>query len=158
MPSPPNTSKVSGFTFLREAAMAKSATIWIDPQTRKIAVRTAGFDSFFNGTIKALLQPPATRGFDFARKIWLVDQMHMEKLQSIFEQCGYTVQDGTLAQEAAPSNGHSPYHDLLADLPVEVLRKVYRVLALEYHPDRGGDHVRMTAINEAWKRIQELKK
>lgn len=136
----------------------KSATIWIDPQTRKIAIRTSEFDAFFNGTLKGLLKPPTSRGFDFARKIWLVDQCHMEKLQSIFEQCGYTVNDGTLASESSASNGRSPFHELLVDLPLEVLRKVYRVLALEYHPDRGGDHARMAAINEAWSKIQELRK
>ena len=141
----------------------KSATVWIDPQTRRIAIKTSGYDSFFNNTLKGLLQPPATRGFDFTRKIWLVDQCHMEKLQKIFADCQYEVVDGTLPQEVAPTNGHSPYHSLLCDLSLEVLRKVYRVIALECHPDRNPlrrdeCHELMTKVNEAWAKVQELKK
>ena len=33
---------------------------------------------------------------------------------------------------------------------VEVVRAAYRALARKYHPDHGGDAVRMTQINDAW--------
>jgi hypothetical protein len=139
----------------------KSATVWIDPQTRRIAIKTSEFDAFFNNTLKGLLKPPASRGFDFARKIWLVDQSHMDALQKIFAQLSYNVVDGTLPQEVAPAGG-SPFHDLLCDLKLEVLRKVYRVIALECHPDRNPErrdecHSLMTKVNEAWARIQGAK-
>jgi curved DNA-binding protein CbpA len=32
----------------------------------------------------------------------------------------------------------------------EVVRAAYRTLARKYHPDHGGDAVRMTQINDAW--------
>jgi curved DNA-binding protein CbpA len=32
----------------------------------------------------------------------------------------------------------------------EVIRAAYRTLARKYHPDHGGDSVRMTQINDAW--------
>jgi curved DNA-binding protein CbpA len=32
----------------------------------------------------------------------------------------------------------------------DVIRAAYRVLARKYHPDHGGDRVRMIAINDAW--------
>jgi curved DNA-binding protein CbpA len=46
--------------------------------------------------------------------------------------------------------------DLYATLQVhplaedEVIRAAYRTLARKYHPDHGGDSVRMTQINDAW--------
>ncbi len=33
---------------------------------------------------------------------------------------------------------------------IDVIKKAYRDRALRYHPDRGGTHERMVAINEAW--------
>ncbi|HEX7492430.1 MAG TPA: DnaJ domain-containing protein [Candidatus Limnocylindrales bacterium] len=32
----------------------------------------------------------------------------------------------------------------------EVIRAAYRTLARKYHPDHGGDAVRMTQLNDAW--------
>lgn len=32
----------------------------------------------------------------------------------------------------------------------EVIRAAYRALARKYHPDHGGDRLRMVAINDAW--------
>lgn len=32
----------------------------------------------------------------------------------------------------------------------EVIRAAYRILARKYHPDHGGDAVRMIALNDAW--------
>jgi hypothetical protein len=42
-----------------------------------------------------------------------------------------------------------------ADLAAKV-RQVYRQLALEMHPDRGGSHEAMKAINLFHERLQEL--
>ena len=32
----------------------------------------------------------------------------------------------------------------------EVIRAAYRILARKYHPDHGGDALRMIALNDAW--------
>lgn len=39
------------------------------------------------------------------------------------------------------------------DAPLDVVKAVYRVLAKKNHPDAGGDHGRMRAINAAYERI-----
>ena len=48
----------------------------------------------------------------------------------------------------------SPYDALLEDLPLKVLRKVYRLVASETHPDHGGDAEVMAKVNAAWRKIQ----
>jgi hypothetical protein len=43
----------------------------------------------------------------------------------------------------------------LIDWPF-VIRQWYRGLVLDYHPDRGGSHLAMQAINEAHLRLSKL--
>ena len=45
------------------------------------------------------------------------------------------------------------YYEVLQVSPLaeaEVIRAAYRTLARKYHPDHGGDPVRMIALNDAW--------
>jgi len=48
--------------------------------------------------------------------------------------------------------GHAPPDDWLS----EVLRRWYRELSLKYHPDRGGSHEAMVAVNDAHERLQRM--
>jgi hypothetical protein len=141
----------------------KVATVWIDPETRLIAVKfpfdkqivelvnpkdSAGhkIDGFF---------PAALRRFDYSRKLWLFDQSLMDKVEEFLTIHKFQVTDGTLAEERQGSNDGSAYTELLAPLPDELLKRVYRLLATECHPDKGGSHEVMTKINQAWARIKQ---
>lgn len=55
----------------------------------------------------------------------------------------------------ASQSTNSAYHDMLASLPPEVLKKVYRFIAGEIHPDRGGSERIMQEVNAAWDRIKK---
>lgn len=134
----------------------RTATVWIDPETRMIAVRTP-YDTAFTASVKTMILP-SLRRWDPTRKIWLVDQSMMDKLQELLGRLGYEVHDGTMAAETAtPSNGASPFHEMICDAPLDTLRKVYRVLAIDCHPDKGGNKDTMAKINVAWDKIQRLK-
>ncbi len=52
---------------------------------------------------------------------------------------------------ALPPEAADPTPDWAA-----VLRRWYRGLVLDYHPDRGGSHEAMRAINEAHDRLRKL--
>ena len=56
-------------------------------------------------------------------------------------------------QSAARSD--DPYRVLFLrpDAPPEVIKAVYRVLAVRYHPDKGGDLGAMTRLNVAYQKI-----
>lgn len=49
-----------------------------------------------------------------------------------------------------------PYRALLESLPKDVLKKVYRLIAAEVHPDKGGTTEQMQKVNAAWDRIKKL--
>ena len=40
-----------------------------------------------------------------------------------------------------------------ADISIETIKKRYRVLALQHHPDKGGDTAKMAAINVAYRQV-----
>ena len=47
----------------------------------------------------------------------------------------------------------SDFYEVLQGSPraePEVIRAAYRILARKYHPDHGGDPLRMIALNDAW--------
>lgn len=56
----------------------------------------------------------------------------------------------------AAGRHESAYHDLVAGLPQDVLKKVYRLIATECHPDRGGSTEVMQRVNAAWDKIRDL--
>lgn len=132
----------------------KVATVWIDPESRKIALRTPYDPEFIDALKKAI--PWQCREWKKEKKVWLVDIASKGALEELLLDAGYMINDGTLPTEEAPAhNGASPYHDLIAKLPFAVLKKVYRVIALECHPDRGGDTKLMVQVNAAWERIND---
>lgn len=131
----------------------KTATVWIDPDTRMIALRTP-YDHFLVASIKTVI-PGASRRWDGARKIWLIDQGFMAELEKLLATLDYRVEDGTLPHETTAASGSdSPYHALLEGLPSNVLKQIYRVIALACHPDQGGDPELMKKVNLAWGRIE----
>ena len=132
----------------------KTATVWIDPDTRMIALRTP-YDSFLVASLKVAI-PGRSRRWDGLRQVWLIDQGFMAELEKLLATLNYKVEDGTLPHEVTTADdGDSPYHALLEGLSPEVLKSVYRVIALACHPDRGGDPEVMKRVNRAWARIEK---
>lgn len=43
----------------------------------------------------------------------------------------------------------------LPEVRVDKVTKVYRELALKYHPDKGGHHLAMVAINEFYQKLRD---
>ncbi len=53
------------------------------------------------------------------------------------------------------------YYDILGvskNAPVEEIKRAYRKLALEHHPDRGGDQEKFKEINEAYQVLSDPQK
>jgi hypothetical protein len=59
---------------------------------------------------------------------------------------------GCALPEAGPHGNGGPTPPNWAGL----IRQWYRGLALDFHPDRGGSHEAMRAINEAYDRLRKL--
>jgi hypothetical protein len=133
---------------------SKRATLWIDPESRRIAVRTP-YDSVFIEAFKKAI-PWQCRSWNAIKKVWLVDIASKGSLEELLTKSGYELSDGTMQHEEVQvaSNG-SPYHELIAHLPWPVLCKIFRVIVVECHPDRGGDTKTMALANVAWENINK---
>jgi hypothetical protein len=45
--------------------------------------------------------------------------------------------------------------ELLRSASIDTLKRVYRALAADFHPDRGGDEDMLRRLNVAWDKIQQ---
>jgi hypothetical protein len=91
-------------------------------------------------------------------------EANLQAIHHIIEARRVELRHGTLAlvratftgfQLAAPTN--RPWWEVLGvreRSPIEEISKAYRKMASLHHPDRGGDHAMMAAINQAWQQAQ----
>lgn len=58
---------------------------------------------------------------------------------------------------APPRRGDAtdPYRAMLEGLPHATLKKIYRLIAVEHHPDKGGDGELLKRVNAAWDRLKK---
>ena len=93
-------------------------------------------------------------------------EANLQAIHHIIEARRVELRHGTLALVRATFQGFialpapkgSAWRDVLGvdqQSTIETVRKAYRVLASENHPDRGGSPARMAEINRAWKQAQE---
>lgn len=63
--------------------------------------------------------------------------------------------EGSFDRHLCLRTSRDPYRVLYLrpDAPPEVIRAAYRALANLYHPDKGGDGVRMAELNVAYEQI-----
>lgn len=133
-------------------------------------VRVVGTHSRpFTDLIKYSILPISYRKYDVATKNWLV---HFSKLDFIVSAARrfYDYVDWSslpvdwqlvaagaqMPSELTIDNSYeNPFSVLFVtdDAPIEVVKASYKVLAHKYHPDHGGDHDRMTKLNQAYDEI-----
>jgi hypothetical protein len=130
------------------------ATIWADGTW--INVRTP-YDKDFVAALKNRL-PYGARKWDGDQKVWQVDPSYDTELMAVLET--YFEEVNVIEQEqpqivAALDTGADPYAALLRFASDETLKKCYRMVALDVHPDRGGSSDSMTQANMAWDAIKK---
>jgi len=130
------------------------ATIWADGTW--IHVRTP-FDRDFVAALKNRL-PYGARKWDPDQKVWLVDPSYDQELLAVLEV--YFGEVNVIEKEqpqimAQLSAGDDPYTMLVRLASDETLKKLYRMVALDVHPDRGGSADSMAQANLAWDAIKK---
>lgn len=132
---------------------AGRATLWVDKGW--IHVRTP-FDRTFVDSLKALV-PASDRRWDNEEKVWKVAAAWAGELETLVR-AFYgepTVLEPEVVVVAAPAASADPFGAMLRLASDDGLKRVYRQLAAELHPDRGGAPERMIALNQAWELIRK---
>ena len=111
----------------------------------------APFDREFTDSLKKSV-PSKKRIWDDNDKCWYVAKDQSDKLCHLLD----GVYEETLlldfpVQEVSDSSWGTLY--LVPHAPLEVVRAVFKALALKYHPDKGGDVAIMQSLNVAYKEI-----
>ncbi len=98
---------------------------------------------------------------------YLTVEANLQAIHHIIEARRVELRHGTLALVRATFAGflalpapkdHQEWWDVLEckqDASQEVIKANYRRLSSDHHPDRGGDHNKMAAINSAYKKAMQ---
>jgi len=99
---------------------------------------------------------------DDSTKIWTFTEKWLAPTLALIKLIGVNPVVITRAQagaSAGASSSRKPIDAVLLDfvklLPFDAAQSAYRKAALAFHPDKGGDMARMSALNAAWERIQK---
>ncbi len=85
-----------------------------------------------------------------------VSRLPDDYLEWLWENIGYELQEPLRSAVAAEIKARFGQEAELRGVAGEIVAAGYRTLAQRYHPDHGGDHLKMVALNEAhqWLRSQ----
>jgi hypothetical protein len=135
-------------------ATSNKATLWV--KDGYIFVKTPYVEAFIQ-ELKADI-PYGSRVFLKVEKVWRVDAAYHEDLLSVVKKhFGEPTILEPEVKEVVVVEGASkdPFGAMLRVAPAEVLKKVYRMIASEIHPDRGGKPEDMVTLNQAWDAIKK---
>lgn len=131
------------------------ATLWV--KGGYIFCRTPYNEAFIQ-ELKADI-PYQARVFMKEDKVWRVDAAYHEDLLSVVKK-HYgepTILEPEETVVVVQGQGNDPFGAMLRFAPPEVLKKVYRLIAAEIHPDKGGKPEDMVTLNSAWAEIKKEK-
>ena len=121
------------------------------------------YDKEFIDDIKSTIAPRERRWDSFERR-WTIRITSWGTFSAMAEAFEYdfylTGRPVPGAQHFSPAGAtgkttNAPLETLflLPGAPAELIKAAYRVLAQMYHPDKGGDHVKMKLINAAYEKL-----
>ena len=118
---------------------------------------TFPFDAFVVGELKRAVPAPL-RTYDPDSKTWTVAGRYVHAVYHVLDRVFGEVEVEGARSGAADHRqraGGDPYEvlHLLPSAPDEVVTVVYRTLARLCHPDCGGEHDAMVALNQAYDAI-----
>jgi hypothetical protein len=126
--------------------MTKSemAVMSVNANRATITLRCS-WNPFFTEALKSSLRP-SERRWNSDDRVWEIHPSRAKDAEQILKQFYAGVQ--ILGTKPA---GGSKFERLLCLLKKEDKQSIYKLLALKYHPDRGGSHEIMTIINDIFK-------
>jgi len=103
--------------------------------------------------------PGGCRVFMPIDKVWRVAAAYHEDLLSVVRK-HYgepTILEPETTVTVVESTGKDPFGEMLRVAPPELMKKIYRLIAAEIHPDKGGKPEDMITLNAAWTEVKKEK-
>jgi hypothetical protein len=139
----------------RENMAARNrATIWV--KDGFIFVKTPYVEDFIQ-ELKADI-PYQARVFLKVEKVWRVDASYHEDLLSVVKKHfgePTILEPETKEVVVIEGANKDPFGMMLRVASSDLLKKVYRMIAAEVHPDKGGKPEDMVTLNQAWDAIKK---
>lgn len=131
------------------------ATLWV--KDGYIFVKTPYVEAFIQ-ELKADI-PYQARVFLKTEKVWRVDAAYHEDLHDVVKKHfgEPTILEPEQKVVVLEGGTKDPFGAMLRVAPPDLLKKVYRMIAAEIHPDRGGKPEDMVTLNQAWDQIKKEK-
>jgi len=143
----------------RHADRSDTVYVWVDPVKGTYKFRGKYKRSCVDDIKSAI--PKHGRGWRPEEKVWEVEPQFADELIAVLSDHYSEVveheemYDKAEAAPAPASTTIDPYGELLRLCDNALLKKVYRMIAAELHPDRGGSQEKMQAANLAWESIRK---
>jgi len=96
--------------------------------------------------------PSSARSWDPANRLWFFSP---EWLKYVKELCMKYFGDVMMVDVVVANDTADTATKFLKLIGIDAATIAYRKAATEYHPDKGGDGMKMTALNKAWKELKE---
>lgn len=128
----------------------KSATLWADGGW--IHIRSP-FVREYVDALKLEIDR-SFRKWNPTDKTWSVDVTQLDLLIEISERF---FKVNVIAQDVQETGGGDSYSELLSSLSDDTLKKIYKLIVLECHPDRSGDGKLLSTVNVAWAKIRKAR-
>ncbi len=132
---------------------------WIKCKTPYDEARTPLFASKLKAAINWKL-----RQWSPSERVWLVDPSCLDTLKKLAKEYFPDVimmngtpdaaASGGMASDPVEASTYGMMANVLRAASSEALKKVYKTLAVDLHPDHGGDNDTMRRLNTAWDRIK----
>lgn len=114
-------------------------------QAKAVITLKVLYNPFFNERLKNAVEPKY-RNWNRDNKCW---ELHPSKMKEVQTICGEFYK-GVQIIGQKPVLG-TKFEKLLTKLSKDDKVNIYRLLAMRYHPDKGGDHETMSLVNEVFK-------
>ena len=111
-------------------------------------IMVSPYDKSFVEQFKSAV-PSGQRRWEPESKRWLFNSVYIADVVGLLKLHFPEIEiTSDLVQEVEPET--SLFEQLLAILPDDYLEKIYKILAMALHPDRGGSNELMSKLNQAY--------
>jgi len=130
----------------------KEAYVWVDQVSGVVKIRTPYVKEFVDRLKWSI--PRDSRSWKPQEKVWEIEPSYADILVDVASDF-FTVKKHDQISSIVPVQEPDIYSQMLSLASIDSLKRIYRIIAMDVHPDRGGNDQAMTILNECWEKIKK---